>query len=116
MEDIQKNEQIQQPATPVSQPDPAFPSQSVAPTNKKSNKNVVIAGIIIFVLVAITGLLLIMNKNTQNTNNAALPTQTTLIETPTPIKSNEEQEVEQVDVNDVGPTDIPSVEKDLQGL
>ena len=114
----QQNSQVQQAA---SQPMPSGASmgqpQEMTPEPKKSNKMALILVIVVLVLVAGMGFYLLSGKKSSPTltQSQITPIQEATVITPTPA-TVEEQEVDQVDVNDTAPTEIPQVEKDVQGL
>lgn len=99
----------------VPQPQPA----GGAPPKKSSKTLLIVILIAVLLLTAMIFFIMSTNRNTENTQpvtNTVPSLQPTVEVSPTSTGSAEEQEVEAVDVTDPGPTEIPAVEQDLQGL
>ncbi len=121
MEDTQNQtpqQPTEQPVTQPAQPNNAAPTQPVAPNQPKSSRSFTIALIVVVLLIVAVITFVFLSRRTEPATLNPGPVQITpTIEvSPTTASSAEEQEVEQVDVTDTVPTDIPPVKNEIQGL
>ena len=113
MENTQNNQSITASPSNPTQPVQSSPDQQM---KKGSKTTFMVVLVLVLVLIAAIGLFIMQGGKTTKTQQPTETAPTQAVSTPTPITSQEEQEVENVDVEDKSMTEFSDVEKDIQGL